>query len=133
MVVTGERCDLVIGNQNQKDVLMILPKADKGWKLAAGTDTRQVAHTVSNGIAIGVYQFKNTDDYFVTVSNLPENVSSISDSLGSMFVYRDDTVSGYYANIHGWSQDYVLTINDIAIPFSNTGAKGSETPTTFFG
>lgn len=117
MVVTGESCDLVIGNQNQKDVLMILPKDDKGWKLASAMDTKLIAHTVSNGTAISVYEFKNSDDYFVTVLSLPGDVHEISDSLGSMFAYRDGTVSGYYANIHGWCHDYTLTINDTVVSF----------------
>ncbi|MDE6020430.1 MAG: hypothetical protein K2H01_05465, partial [Ruminococcus sp.] len=67
LIVDGEKTNFVIGAKGDADIYAIVPKSNGGWKIGMGLDTKKIIQTTSDGITIYVYQYKNTNDYFITV------------------------------------------------------------------
>lgn len=118
LIVDGEKSNFVVGANGDTDIYAIVPKANRGYKIGMGLDTKRINQTISDGITIYVYQYKNTDDYFITVMHTEGGSLNITDSHNSEFKYLeksnstiDKTFYTYYAYINNFNEQYSLTIN----------------------
>ena len=126
LVVNGKDSDLVIGDNNNTDVYLIVPKTASGWKIGIGMNTKRVSQKIHNGITIYIYQYKNTDDYFVTILDTNGGESQIIDSCNSKFssLAKNNNLLGktfvtYYASIRDFTQQYWISINGEEITLNN--------------
>lgn len=126
LIVDGEKTNFVIGTKGDTDIYAIVPKSNGGWKIGMGLDTKKVIQTISDGITIYVYQYKNTNDYFITVLDTKGGSSDITDNLHSEFKYLEKSNSTlgktfytYYAYINDFNDQYALTVNDKLIKIQN--------------
>ena len=126
LIVDGEKTNFVVGVKGDVNIYAIIPKSDNGWKLGMSFDTKRVIQKISDGVTIYMYQYKNTDDYYITVLDTNGGLSKISDNLGSEFQYLDKSNSTlnktfytYYAYINNFNDQYTLTVNDKTIKVQN--------------
>lgn len=126
LVVNGEKTDFVIGKNGDTDVYAIIPKSGNGWKLGMGSDTKKVIQTLSDGITVCVYQYKNSGDCYITVLDTNGGASEVSDNHNSEFYYLDKTNSTlnktfytYYAYINEFDDRYTLIVNGNTIRLQN--------------
>lgn len=126
LIVDGEKTDFVVGEKGDADVYAIIPKANGGWKIGMGLDTKRIIQTISDGITIYVYQYKNTSDYFITVFDAKGGSSDITDNHNSEFKCLEKTNSTlgktfytYYAYINNFDAQYSLTVNGNSIQIHN--------------
>lgn len=122
LIVDGEKTDFVVGTKGDADVYLIIPKSNDGWKLGMGLDTKKVFQTISNGITIYVYKYKNTDDYYITVLDTNGGSTNITDNHNSKFKHLEKfnsilgkTFYTYYAYINNFDDQYTLTVNGNSI------------------
>ncbi len=127
LVIDGEKSSLVIGGENGDYTIQIVPKAENGWKLARGVDTKVVVNETVDGVAINVFQYKDTQECFISVVNINGGEIEISDSCDSKFIsliYENNslnqTINTYYAYIENFDEQYFITINGKEIPLSIT-------------
>lgn len=135
LVIEGEESSCVVGLEDDTTIIKLIPKVDNGWKSDSGLATKAILNKVSSDCTtiISVYQFKNTEDYYIRISNIYGNIERISDNKNSDFLLEkinSETSSRqtFYAYIENWGDDYVLTINNQKISlkteeqfFMNTG------------
>ena len=117
LVVSGEITDFVVGAKGDVDEYTILPKCDDGWKLGMGFDTKRIHQTVSDGVVVYVYQYKNTDDYYITILDTSGGPLELTDNRNSNFQCLehtnealDTTFYTYYGYIHDYDDSYALTV-----------------------
>lgn len=122
LIVEGNNSDFVIGEKNNSDTYLIVPKTIDGWKIGVGTDAKMFFRTNSNGIIVYVYQYKNTEDYFVTVFDANGGYSEIRDSRNSNFFHLEKideslkkTFVTYYAHISNLDTSYWVCVNGVKI------------------
>ena len=84
LVIDGKKSSLVIGGENGDYTIQIVPKAENGWKLARGVDTKVVVNETVDGVAINVFQYKDTQECFISVVNINGGEIEISDSKKSI-------------------------------------------------
>lgn len=125
-MVDGKKTDFVVGAKGDADVYLIIPKSSNGWKLGMGLDTKRVFQTISNGITIYVYQYKNTDEYYITVLDTNGGSTNITDNHNSEFkcLEKSNNTIGktfytYYAYVNNFDDQYTLTVNGNSIKIMN--------------
>lgn len=118
LIVNGEETDFIVGFKDDTEIYAIVPKSDDGWKLGTGLDTKRIAQTTVDGILVCVYQYKNLDDYYITVFDTNGGSSEITDNHSTRFQFLDEanrvlnkTFYTYYAYIHDYDDQYVLSVN----------------------
>lgn len=126
LVIDGNKTSLVIGEKETTDIYMIIPKADNGWKLGLGIDTKIIMQKISGENIIYIYQYKNSDDYYITVFNTNGNLLNISDNCNSDFFYSGNTNDvlnkdfyTYCAYINHFNDEYCISVNDQTIKIVN--------------
>lgn len=126
LIVDGKKTDFVVGAKGDTDIYAIIPKANSGWKIGMGLDTKRIIQTISDGITIYVYQYKNTNDYYITIFDTKGGSLDITDNRNSKFKYLDKSNSSlgrmfytYYAYINEFNDQYALTINGKLIKIQN--------------
>lgn len=126
LIVDGEKTDFVVGAKGDAYIYAIVPKSNNRWKIGMGLDTKRIIQIISDGITIYVYQYKNTNDYFITVLDTEGGSLDIADNHNSDFKYLeksnstlDKTFYTYYAYINDFDDQYTLTVNDKSIKFQN--------------
>ena len=119
LVVEGNECDFVIDRKNHSDTHLIIPKTADGWKIGIGLNTKRIVQKLSKGITIYVYQYKNTNDYFINILNTSGGESTVSDEYNTNFysLEKYDDVLGktfvtYYAHIPDFNAQYSIIVND---------------------
>lgn len=122
LIVNGEKTDFIIGLKGDTDVYTIVPKSDDGWKLGMGFDTKRIAQVLSGGVSVYVYQYKDSDDYYITVLDTNGGPTEITDNKNSKFQYLSQFNSilnkdfyTYYAYVNHYDDQYRLTVNGKAI------------------
>ena len=85
LVVEGKDSDLVIGEDDDAHIYLIVPKVANGWKIGMWTNTKLISYEMYNNISVDVYQYKNTNDYFVSILDMNGGYSQITDSFQSEF------------------------------------------------
>ena len=117
-VVEGEKCGFIVGENDNSQIYLIIPKKSNGWGIGVGSDTRMISQKITNGIIVYLYQYKNTDEYFVTVLNTAGGQSEIRDSCNSSFysVEKENKALGktyvtYYAHISKFNLQYHVIVD----------------------
>lgn len=117
LIVSGKITDFVVGAKGDVDEYTILPKSDDGWKLGMGFDTKRIHQTISDGVVIYVYQYKNSDDYYITILDTDGGPLELTDNRNSDFQcleHKDEvlrtTFYTYYAYVHDYDDSYALTV-----------------------
>ena len=71
-----------------------------------------------NSISVDVYQYKNTNDYFVAILDTNGGYSQITDSFNSKFSslvqpidVLEKTYVTYYTNIQDFTDEYWVNVN----------------------
>lgn len=125
LVINGKQTDFVVASNGDTDLYTIVPKTKEGWKIGMGSDTRIISQIITDGIVVYVYQYKNSDDYYIIISNTNEGPLKISDSRGSKFISSNKTSSAvnkdyytYYAYINNFNNMYEVIIDDKVVEFS---------------
>lgn len=126
LIVDGVDCDFVINRKNDSDTYLIIPKTENGWKIGIGLNTKRVAHKFSNGVVLEVYQYKNTNDYFITIIDTNGGETSVSDEFNTKFFslkryngLRDKYYVTYYAHITNFHLQYSVIVNENKIVLGN--------------
>lgn len=125
VVVEGNDCDLVVGCKNDTDTYSVIPKIADGWKIGIGSDVKQIVGVFYDGIIVKVFQYKNTDDYFISVFDTAGGESDISDEFDTKF-YSSEKYNKtlnkkyitYYAHISHFSSQYSVNVNGEEIALS---------------
>lgn len=125
-IIEGEESDLAIGKkENDKayaNILAIIPKTNDGWKLSTLGDLKRVTSSSLRGVSIDVYQYKNSDDYYIMVYCFNGSELDIKDNRNSNFgcyeSYNKD-IKNYYSYIHCFDEEYVITVDGNPISFDN--------------
>ena len=118
LIVNGSKTDFIVGEKNGTDVYLIVPRSNSGWKQGMGFDTKRICNKISDGITVYVYQYKNTDDYYIVLLNTNGGPLDITDNKNSEFIYSENansilnkTFYTYYAYLNSYNNQYTLTIN----------------------
>ena len=85
LVVEGTDCDFVVDCKNDAYTYLIIPKNSYGWKIGTGVNTKRIFQKISNGITVYIYQYKNTNDYFITIFDTAGGELEILDSYNTEF------------------------------------------------
>lgn len=126
LVIEGNNCDFVVDRKNDADNYLIVPKTADGWKIGVGSNAKIIAQNITDGIVIYVYQYKDTNDYFITVLDTKGGESKISDGYETNFYSLDNyddvlnkTFVSYYAHIANFDPQYNIVINGEKINLQN--------------
>lgn len=126
LIVNGEKTDFVVASKNDTYVYSIVPKSDDGWKLGIGLGTKRIVQTLSDEISVYVYQYKNSNDYYITVLDKSGGPYEINDNRQSEFQCLEEfnsalnkTFYTYYAYINGYDEQYALAVNGRIIKIQN--------------
>lgn len=126
LVVEGNSCDLIVDRKNDSDVHLIIPKTTNGWKIGIGSNTRKIIQKTTNGITICIYQYKNTNDYFITIIDTNGEKLEVSDNYNTRFYsleknnyFIEKTVITYYAHISNLNPQYSIIVNGNEIELGN--------------
>ena len=122
LIVNGTNTDLIVAAKGNTYFYNIVPKSNDGWKLGMGADTKRIVQTISDGISIYIYKYKNSNDYYITILNTKGGQLNISDNCASEFhsinqvnTALNKTLYTYYAYINKYDDQYSLTINSETI------------------
>ena len=126
LVVEGDDCDFIIDRKNDSDTYLIIPKTADGWKIGVGSNTKRIVQKLSNGIVLYVYQYKDTNDYFITILDTNGGESTVSDEYNTKFFslerYNDSLEKNfvtYYAHITNLNPRYSVIVNNNKIVLGN--------------
>lgn len=126
LVVEGKDSDFLVDGKSDSDTYLIIPKTADGWKIGIGLNTKCVVQKSFKGIVLYVYQYKNTNDYFVTILDTNGGESIISDKYNTKFYSREKnnnslgkTFVTYYAHITNFNSTYSVTVNGNEIALGN--------------
>ena len=122
LVLEGDACDFIVDRNNSSCTYLIIPKTPDGWKIGVGSNTKRIVQEFSNGISISVYQYKNTNDFFITVLDTNGGETTISDGLNTKFYsleyYNEHSKKNfvtYYAHVSNFNPQYSITVNGTPI------------------
>ena len=116
LVISGEETDMAVGREVGTDntqIIAILSKSEKGWGVSSGLDIKDIYSGIVDGIYISVMQYKDTDDYYIEVTDLFGNDLTVRDNMDSVFSrYVTEEKYYYYAYIKKFSiEEYRVEIN----------------------
>ena len=114
-VIEGEESSFVIGDHKDTDNYLIIPKVEQGWQVALGIDTNLVYNNLSDGIVVNVYQYRDSNDYYVIVYDSNNNIQGVVDNRGSIFVAvekqaNNQHVTKYYAFVANYDTEYEVRV-----------------------
>lgn len=127
--VEGQDTDLIVGQKGNSYIYNIAPKTASGWKLGMGYELKNIYQSIdsANKNLINVFRYKNTNEFYLVVTNIEGESLSVHDNLNSAFVLSEKTVSAndyaYYAYINALDDNYVLSLNDIDISLGELALK----------
>ena len=107
--VDGQYCTFVMQKDDSQSSVLLVPKTENGWKVPSGIHTKRVLYRMVDSYIVSVYQYKNTNDFFVRVSSVDEKIHTLTDSCNSFFVSTQN--SAYCAHTPHFDTDYSLIIN----------------------
>ena len=119
LVVEGTNTAFVIGGEGKDSSYTIIPRSDTGWKLGPALDVNtSISKFSSNKVKIYVDQYKDSEEYYITVYNANGAAAEVSDSRNSKFYHLDKSSNGddetfytYYSYVHDLDDQYTLTVN----------------------
>ena len=117
LVASGKNSDLVIGEKDDTDVYLIIPRVEDGWKIGLGIDTNKISRRTNGTTELFVYQYKDTDDFYIVVFDYMKENLDIIDSHNSQFrsitkrQNRNSVTRIYFSSIDNLD-DYWIIVND---------------------
>lgn len=107
---------LVIGGDTEY-VYLVVPKGEKGWKIGRGMDLKFISNQYFDGIVVSIYQYKNTKEFYVEVTDVDGKKCKVTDNQNSSFEILKTDRDGenkyrYYTYIRDLNQNYVLKVNN---------------------
>ena len=114
LVIEGNHSDFVVDCKEHSYTYLIIPKTADGWKIGTGLDTKNIYNKFYDGISIDVYQYKNTEDYYITIFDTRGVKISIFDDYDTEFVFlenKEEKIVTYYGFIPKFNSQYDLEIN----------------------
>lgn len=120
LVVNGENSTLIIGEKENTDIVLIIPKTENGWEIDTGASTKMKSQTIINDAVVYLYQHQTSGDYYISIVGVHDSELELFDSHNSVF-YPMKCVNGinaYYASISVPDHQYWLCINGSVIPFT---------------
>lgn len=122
LIVEGNNSALVIDQKNNKDYLFyMVPKDDQGWKIGIGTDMKYVSNQIIGELAINVYQFKCSDDYYIQIDHIHGTPLMLADEYNSCFYplkridYFGKENYSYFACVQFNNSKYSIIIDGIDV------------------
>ena len=127
LVVSGNYSDFVVDVESSSEQsYLIIPKNSDGWKIGLGINTKKIDQIFVDGISVNLYQYKNTDDYFINIIGFVDEMQKVSDSCNSVFysLEKENAFLGtvyicYFAHIGEYNSDYSITIGNATVSFDN--------------
>lgn len=123
LVVSGKNCDFIIDDKKTSYSYLIVPKCQVGWKIGIGSNTKMIMSKIYNDIVIDVFQYKNTNDYFIVLLNTKGESINLKDSNNSVFYSLkksnkqiNEIFITYFVNVFNLDSEYWLSINGERIP-----------------
>ena len=118
-VIDGKDTAMVVAKNNDTDVIALVPKYGDNWKIGIRADIRRQDRQYDN-IYVDIYQYKDTNDYYISVFDINGGETVISDSNNSKFYSVSDRydinnkpIYVYYCYINNLDmENYTLTINN---------------------
>ena len=120
LVVSGAKSDLVIGKKGNSTVEMIVPKNKNGWKVGLGLNTKEIYRKITKDVSIHIYQYKNTNDYFVRAYNNDGKHVSITDEKNSRFIADGNNFMTYYWYLPNFDMQYSFFVDGEQIQIAGT-------------
>ncbi len=118
VIVEGKETTLVIGKNQTSENPRIIPKVGDRWGVTYPLETT-FEMNVFDGFLVTVFQYKDSDEYYISVEGAVEQIESIEDNIGSEFVRFDEqNQPRYFAYVPSLDQNYALTVNGLAIAIS---------------
>lgn len=116
LVVYGQESALVIGGDTEY-VYLVVPKGEKGWKIGRGMDLKFISNQYFDGIVVSIYQYKNTKEFYVEVTDVDGKECKVTDNQNSSFETLKTDRDGenkyrYYTYIRDLNRNYVLKVNN---------------------
>lgn len=118
LVIDGKETSLVVGREATDDyIYLVLPKCSKGWKLGRGIDTKLKEQILNEEMVIALYQYKETEDCYITILDISGKEADIFDSCNSTFVAFDGggenmNATLYFSHVSNYDGNYWIKIND---------------------
>lgn len=124
LVLDGEDCAFIVDfESSSKRTIAAIAKSEKGWKLDGGSNIKLITSNFVDGISIDVYQFKDTNDYFINVFDMDSGAVDIFDDYNTEFYLFEHTNTewnitdtDYFAYIPYFNNEYSIVINGNRIP-----------------
>lgn len=118
LVIEGDACSFIVDCQNRSDTIWLVPKTAGGWKVGCGSNVKRIAQKLQDGIIIYVYQYKDTNDYFITIMDTDGGACTVSDDYDAKFYSLErandslgKTFVTYYAYVPHFSPQYSVVVN----------------------
>lgn len=130
LVVEGKDTAFVVWQNDINYDYLIIPKAEDGWKIGSGSDTKQISQTIVDGIVIYVYRYRDSEDYYITVLDTKGGTSVVKDNQNSEFfclkkanTALNEIYCTYYAYVADLSDSYSVTVNGETIVLNEESIK----------
>ncbi len=119
LVVSGQISDMVVGHKRGNIYNhLIVPKSDQGWNIGISINTKRINRIRQDNLYVDVYQYKDTDDYYISISDLYGGSLDVTDVYSTKFIelLEVDETSGedkflYYAQVKDFNEDYYIIVN----------------------
>lgn len=126
-VIEGENSGMILYHKDDTYSFTIIPKVENSWKLGTINDYKEIANKNVDGGIINVYKYNNHEDYYITImfpitdkdnNNIYDNISSNFEKFSKDINNTDRKTIIYYANIKNFSDEYIITVNNINVKFN---------------
>lgn len=126
LIIEGNKSAFVIGKRDIAEYdYLIVPKKQNGWGLGRGIDSKLQIQKIIEGVDISLYQYKNSNEYYIIVSNIGDEKLNILDSCNSQFIMLNEdkkdvqiNYSFYCASISNYDENYWISVNGNQISLS---------------
>ena len=120
LVVEGDHSDFIVARNDNSDstyTYSILPKTADGWKVGLASYLEKVAAGLNDSVGINVFRYKDTSDYFITITTFDED-TTVSDEYNTRFYplehysdHKEKTFVDYYAHLTDFDPEYSVIVN----------------------
>ena len=123
VIVEGESSAFVLAsNERGKTAhIHVFSKDKDGWKLCNGFDVKQIKTSFINECSLQVYRYKNSEDYYVIISDRYYKKLQLNDTYKTVFI--ESTLNGqnglyeYCGYIKNWTIPYKIDSSGMPIVF----------------
>lgn len=112
--IEGEESSLVVENENGTYKYLIVRKNQNKWYVDTGINTKMIRNEIRDNALIAIYQYGNTNDYYVDVVSLYGDAIQIVDNKNSTFVEVNKGANNshrlYYAYVNSLDETYEINV-----------------------